>query len=139
MDNNYFPDCLVLKIEENEIDTNELDTTLYVFYDKKNKNYIIRGQRSNKSFDSCTYSFTSKSIDSLVHFISFVICKRNKWSYSLYNYDNFPSDSNNISFDFLCNYDSKVYELSSLHAMLFNKKFLFNNLKMLKDVFNYYN
>ena len=28
------PDCLVLKIEEHDIGTNELDTTLYILYDK---------------------------------------------------------------------------------------------------------
>ena len=50
-------DCLVLKIEEHDIDTTELDTTLYILYDKNESHFVIRGKRFSKVMDSCTYSF----------------------------------------------------------------------------------
>ena len=37
-------DCLVLKIEEYDIDNKNLDTTLFVIYDKKEHQFIIRGK-----------------------------------------------------------------------------------------------
>ena len=34
-------DCLVLKIEEYDIDNGNLDTTLFIIYDKKEHKYVI--------------------------------------------------------------------------------------------------
>ena len=49
------PDCLVLKLEEVECGTNKKDTTIYVFYDKEEHKYVVRGQRKvTKSHKSCT-------------------------------------------------------------------------------------
>ena len=54
----FMPDCLVLKLEEVERDTNNIDTILYIIYDKKNNNYLIRGERkSTAKSQSCNYSF----------------------------------------------------------------------------------
>ena len=33
----------------------------------------------------------------LADFLEFVICKKNLWTYVLYNYDNLPYDSNDIT------------------------------------------
>ena len=38
---NQVPDCLVLKIEEYDIETYELDTTIFVLYDKKEHQYVM--------------------------------------------------------------------------------------------------
>ena len=40
------PDCLVLKIEEYDSETYELDTTIFLLYDKKEHQYVIRGKRA---------------------------------------------------------------------------------------------
>jgi len=132
-------DCLVLKIEEHDIDTKELDTTLYILYDKKNHHFVVRGKRFSKKEYSCTYSFNCEIAEELADFISFIICVKNKWSYILYNYDNLPNTSNEISYDFLKNHDSSSYELSAYDNKEFKRNELLINLRMLRNVFNYYN
>lgn len=134
------PDCLVLKIEEREVDTKEIDTTLYILYDKKYHNYVIRGRRRiSPTHISCEYSFVCENIEDLVYFITFVISKSNLWTYVLYNYDNLPIDSNDITFEFLYNFDHSDYELSAYDNEKYNKSVLTKNLKMLRNVFNFYN
>jgi len=133
------PDCLVLKIEEYEEYTQNLDTTLYILYDKKYHNYVIRGRRRyTPQKQSCEYSFVCENIDDLVYFITFVISKQNLWTFVLYNYDNLPVDTNDISFNFLYSYDHGDYELAAYDKMKYSKTKLTQNLRMLRNVFNYY-
>lgn len=134
------PDCLVLKIEEHEKNTQKLDTTLYIFYDKKYHNYVIRGRRRlSPNHKSCEYSFVCEDVYELEQFVTFVISKKNNWTYVLYNYDNLPIDSDEISYEFLSNYDDSDYELAAYDNEKYNRMRLLNNLKMLRNVFNYYN
>jgi len=132
-------DCLVLKIEEHDIDTKLLDTTLYILYDKNEHHFIIRGKRFSKNMESCTYSFKCEFAEDLADFISFVICMKNQWSYILYNYDNLPHTSDEISYDFLKIHDSKVYELAGYDKQKFKRRDLLKKIRMLRNVFNYYN
>jgi len=129
----------VLKIEEYTFDTNELDNTIYVLYDKKKQYFVVRGQRATNEMDSCVFSFICKNVYDLADFLSFVVCTKNKWTYVLYNYDNLPYTSDNITYEFLKEHDSKVYELSGYELRKYNRDELIGNLKMLKNVFNYYN
>ncbi len=138
MDENHFPDCLVLKIEEHDIDNKELDMTLYVLYDQKEKHYVIRGQRFSRKIDSCTFSFNCEYAYELAEFISTIICTENLWTYSLYNYDNLPSDSDDISYGFLKENDSKINELCGYDFQDFNSKQLLRYLRILRNVFNYH-
>jgi hypothetical protein len=132
-------DCLVLKIDENDSYDNKLDTTLFIIYDKKNSNFIIRGKRDDTYEDSAPFSFNCEFAHELVDFISFVICKKNKWTFSLYNYDNLPATSNEITYDFLYNQESSIYELGAYEKQKFNKKILLKYLRILRNVFNNYN
>jgi hypothetical protein len=132
-------DCLVLKIEEHDIDTKELDTTLYILYDKNEHHFVVRGKRFSNYTDYCTYSFNCENAKDLADFISFVVCMKNQWSYSLYNYDNLPQTSDEISYDFLKRHDSKEYELTGYDFQKFKRKDLLKRLRMLRNVFNYYN
>ena len=133
------PDCLVLKIEEYDSETYELDTTVFLLYDKKERQYVIRGKRRvTETADSCDYSFVCNRINDLVDFLGFVICKQNLWTYVLYNYNNLPYDSNDITYDFLTDVSS-VYEISGYNKQKYNKNKLLTNLRMLRNVFNYHN
>ena len=134
------PDCLVLKIEERELDTQELDTTLYILYDKKYHNYVVRGKRRVTSkYRSCDYSFVCENLSDLVYFITFVIDINNLWTYVLYNYDNLPIETNEICYDFLYNNDYRDYELAAFDNERYSNTRLKNNLRMLRNVFNFYN
>jgi len=133
------PDTLVFKIAEIDNETNRPDTTLYIIYDKKRHRFIIRGKRhETELIHSCTYSFECEYAKDLGDFIEFLIDKQNKVSYILYNYDNLPYTSNEISFNFLSEYDDRAYEISGYDNINLNRKQLLKYLRMLRNVFNYY-
>lgn len=133
-------DCLVLKIEEYDTSIDLVDTTIYVLYDKKERNYVIRGQRKvTEKHNSCVYSFVCKDIRYLANFLSFVICKKNLWTYVLYNYDNLQYSSNDITYEFLNECDTPDYELTGYDKQKYNRKQLLSILQILRNVFNYYN
>jgi hypothetical protein len=134
------PDTLVLKIVEYEMDSSKDDTTLYIWYDQDTETYIIRGKRRETSMvDSCVYSFECNSASNLSDFIQFVIDKTNYVSYILYNYDNLPKTSDEITFEFLANNDDITYEIAGYDHQKLNRKELIRNLKMLRNIFNYNN
>ena len=139
METTNVSDSLVLKIEERNPKSGELDTTVYIIYDKKEHNYVVRGKRSViNNIGACTYSFVCKDHIDLADFLSFVICKKNLWTYVLYNYDNLSYDSNDITYEFLKENDSNVYELTGYNCENYSRKWLCAILRILRNVFNYY-
>jgi len=132
-------DCLVLKLEEFDVDKNEYDTTLYVLYDKRSHRYLVRGQRKwSPRHQSCTYSFECEFANDLADFIQYVICPHNKVNEILYNYDNLPENPNEITYDFLHDYDHSDYEISGYNSKKIKRSRLLKNLRMLRNIFNYY-
>ena len=133
-------DCLVLKVEEYDIDDGRLDTQLFVLYDTLKKNYVIRGKRKDRSLGySKDYSFTSTSLVDLVNFINFSMCSQNKYSYILYNYDNLPYDSNDITYEFLDSWVSSEYEIVAYdNSNQYDFNHLAKLLRILKNVSNPY-
>ena len=102
----YVTDCLVFKIVEMDVDTAEIDTTMYIIYDKTTRKYLIRGKRSDTSrFQSCTYSYECKFASDLADFIQYLICQDNTVNEILYNFDELPENSNDITFEYLNEYD----------------------------------
>lgn len=140
----FVQDCLVLKIEDRCCKTTELVSTIFVIYDTKECNYIIRGKIAdivkNKSTNlGATFSFRCEHIEDLEDFLRFAICIENKWTYVLYNYDNLPYSQDDITYEFLKRYQSNSYKIAGYNNLSYNKKELHRNLRMLKNVFNYYN
>lgn len=134
------PDCLVLKIEEYDTTIQELDTTVYILYDKEEHKYVVRGRRRcTPNHQSCTYSFDCEYDNDLVDFLRYIICKENTINEVLYNYDNLPATSSEITFDFLQENDERTYEISGYNYLKCTRKRLLRNLRMLRNVFNYYN
>ena len=132
------PDTLVLKIVEHETDRHRDDTTLYILYDKNKHRFVIRGKRYDGNIPSCSYSFDCEFAHELADFIEFLIDDSNTVSYILYNYDNLPETSNELTFEFLEEYDDRTYEISGYDNLKLNRKQLLRNLRMLRNVFNYY-
>jgi len=134
------PDTLVLKIVEYDSDSGKPDTTLYLLYDKSIHRYVIRGNRKGTSYiSSLTYSFECESVYDLADFIQFVIDSSNNVSYILYNYDNLPMSSNEITYDFLEEYDDISYEIAGYDNKVLKRKNLLRHLRMLRNIFNYNN
>jgi len=131
-------DCLVLKLEEMYPEKNNLlDTTVYILYDIKRCKYIIRGQRRpTPNYKSCPYSFECKCIKDVVHFLQYVICKNNVVNETLFNYNNLPYNSNNITYEFLKEFENRNNEVSGYDDIKITYKRLMRNLSMLETISN---
>ena len=130
------PDCLVLKLEEMDSDLHKLDTNVYILYDQNEEKYVVRGRRGSSAH---TYSFDCKCACELTDFLAYLVCNNNKVNEILYNYQNLPATSDEITFQFLQENEDRKYEISGYNDVKLKKKNLFKNLKMLRNVFNYYN
>lgn len=135
-----FPDTLVLKIIEHDTE-NYLkdDMTFYVLYDKRSHRYMIRGKRPDLSYGvSDAFAFECEMAHDLVHFIDFSIDSQNKVSLILYNYNDLPFDASEISYEYLKEYENPCNEISGYNYLKYSKKNILSNIRMLKNVFNYY-
>lgn len=132
------PDTLVLKIIEHDVNLDRPDTTLFILYDNETSRYVIRGKRNEVRRESCTYSYECEHATDLIEFLEFLFDKNYKFSYILYNYDNLPATSNEITFEFLKKHDKIKYELSGYDNVNFKRKDMLKKLRMLKNIFNYY-
>ena len=133
----YVTDCLVFKIVEMDVDTAEIDTTMYIIYDKTTRKYLIRGKRSDTSrFQSCTYSYDCEFASDLADFIQYLICQDNTVNEILYNFDELPENSNDITFEYLNEYDHPAYEISGYNNQKINRTTLLRNIRMLRNITN---
>ena len=77
MENNV-PDCLVLKFEEIDSDTEQLDQSVYIFYDQSIETYVVRGRRRwTPQIQSCTYSYECDNESDLADFLEYLFCPDN--------------------------------------------------------------
>lgn len=133
-------DCLVFKLEEFEEDRDKIDNVIYIIYDTYDETFIIRGRREEtRTRAACTYSFACDDENDLADFLQYTICSHNTVNEILYNYDNLPFHSDDITFAFLERNDDPIYEISGYNGKKLRRKRLLRNLRMLKNVFNYYN
>lgn len=130
------PDTLVLKIVE-YTEMGEKDTTMYILYDTSTCKYVIRGKRNDDICDSLPYSYECRNVHSLLDFLEFVFDIQNEYSFILYNYNELPLSSNDITFDLLKLYDiPSLNEISGYEEKMFIRKELANLLNILKNVNN---
>ena len=135
----FITDCLVFKLEEIDNNTGKIDNTIYIIYDKKNHNYLIRGNRNGtRNAQSHIYSFECEYANDLADFLKYMICSENSVNEILYNYDNFPENPNEITFGFLYEHDDITYEMSGYNDKKLKRRRLLRNLRMLRNVYNHY-
>ena len=133
------PDCLVLKLEEIDSDLEELDQSVFIFYDQNVETYVVRGRRRwTPTIQSCTYSYECDNADDLADFLEYIFCSDNNVNEILYNYDNFPDNSNDITFEFLNEHEHKDYEISGYNNQKHSHKRFKRLLRMIRKVGNYY-
>ena len=131
-------DCLVLKLEEFEHNTDNIDNTIYILYDTNKETYIVRGSRNGLVNGQMDFSYECENMDSLMIFVRYAIGKYNKVSESLYNFPEMYVDSNNITFDYLCERGRDSEEISGYMITRIKKSRLKKMLAMLRDIGNYY-
>jgi hypothetical protein len=133
-------DTLVLKIEEVEEHNGvQVDTRMFVFYDHYDGCYHIRGERSptrNVSYQA--YSFRCDTLITLVDFIRFAISKENILNYTLYNYEELPTNSDEINYEEMAWHQSISREIAGYDNRKFTRKGLKRVLKLLRNVYNPY-
>lgn len=125
-------DCLILKVEEVDTESNEIDNKIFILFDKNTETYLIRGMRTE------TYSFSSKTSDDVLDFLAFVIDNQNQLNYRLYNNTELPWESHDITFEQLTESLKNSKELVGYDNINFSKKTLQTRIKILRYVYNYY-
>lgn len=123
-------DSLVFKLEEVDIDTNKKDTTVYVLYDNKTNNYIIRGNRKN---NMNTYSFNCELEEDLADFIQYIICRTNRVNETLLIYKNLPSPIY-LTFDYLEDEYDAPKEISGYDDKKLVRNRLLRMLRMIRII-----
>jgi len=133
-------DTLVLKIEEVEENNGEqVDTRMFVFYDHYDWCYHVRGERTcTRNVNYQAYSFRCDTLETLVDFIWFAISKENILNYTLYNYDELPANSDEISYEEMAWHQSIAKEIAGYDNRRFTRKGLKRVLKLLRNVYNPY-
>jgi hypothetical protein len=132
-------DCLVLKIVETEHDTGDTDNTIYVLYDSNVREYIIRGLRSPSSKDEFEpYSFRCYCTKVVIDFIMLTIDNNNIVSYSLYNCDDLPYESDDITVGLLDDSCYKATEVVGYDNMTIDRKTLRKYVDIVGNMFNSY-
>jgi hypothetical protein len=148
-------DCLVLCIDDLS------SFKLFVLYDTKKNIYELRGknyvlvsddsesesvlysdsdsdlEKESNNIEFLPFSFKSKKSKHLIEFIEFII-SLNSCEFTVYNYNNFPSNSNKITFDFLENHQQNKREIFCYEKENFDKEMCKKLLKMIKNIYNNY-
>jgi hypothetical protein len=110
---------------------------VYVLHDSNDK-YLIRGRRDNESLP---FSFISHdyNLDSLVDFLEIFFGKQELCKLKLYNHNDLPLTSEEITFDYLHEnlFDENI--ITSYYPEIFSKRDMTKALNSIKNVFNYYN
>jgi hypothetical protein len=122
------PDTLVLEI----VEPNQIGPVFYVLYDKNTHIYVLRCLTETQNI----ISFECDSEEDLINFVKVLFKGVSTTSFTLYNYDNLPALSNNITFEFLNENrpDEIVCDCDKL-----KKKNLLKYLRIIRNIFNYNN
>jgi len=76
--------------------------------------YVFPSKKKNTSVSYYPYSFSCPKKESLIDFLDFIFSQGSTFRISLYNYDNLPYDSKNITYDFFESHVDKAYEIGSV-------------------------
>jgi len=133
-------DCVVLKIVETEYQSGETDNTIYLLFDTLKHQFVIRGIRASSStMDFEPYSFRCARMKAVCDFLSVVIDNSNIVSYSLYNLNDLPFYSDDITQELLDEACYKGNEIVGYDNLKFNMKTLRKYVGIVNDLFNPYN
>lgn len=144
-----YSDCLVVKIDE--MFAFEVEHTIFIVYDTKDQKYVIRGKRfennqkqqsevfstpsivqvfdylfqtksEKKPVSYYPYSFSCPLKESLIDFLEFIFMQGSSFRITLYNYDNLPYLSKDITYDFFERHVDESFEIGSVYECRGEKK-----------------
>lgn len=130
-------DILVIKLEEINTKTYELENSFFVLYDNIQHKFILKGKKRDvDNIIAYTYSFDCWSINALIDFILYVTSKTSVINEILYNYNGLQPDLNNLEYSFLYNLEKADYEISRHNCQKISQKNLQKLFGVLQNVFN---
>lgn len=158
-----YSDCLVVKIDE--LFAFEVEHTIFIVYDTREQKYVIRGKRfennqkqqsevfstpsivqifdflfqtksEKKPVSYYPYSFSCPLKESLVDFLDFIFTQGSTFRISLYNYDNFPYLSKDITYDFFEIHVDESFEINSVYDYRSENK-IKENFEKILDLIQY--
>jgi len=130
-------DCLILLLEEYNSDESSFGNKIYVLHDYESSLYLIRGLKDDGDEP---FSFTAydNNHDSVVDFLELFISRDDLCRITLYNFNDLPLTSNEITYDYLEEVCQEHNEVTAYRPDLFSKKTITKIVKVLKNVYNYY-
>lgn len=135
-------DCLVLLVESVDTEMNTVLGKVYILYDSVNDLYLIRARNMNEDeVDTYLKSFSfvshGSNYDSVVDFID-LFSTQEQMRVTVYNFDNLPLTSEEITCEYLEEYSDVQYEVLAFRSQNFSKSTIKKMLRMIKNLFNYY-
>lgn len=124
-------DTLIIKLMDYDVDTRELDHTLFVMYDADHEMFLIRGKRHGLD----TYSFCCDKLNRTIDFLMMLLNQTNI-SYGFHNLKNLPTDLNQTTYKFLKSNAVLKTELSGYDHVTFSSAQMTSLLKLLIDIYN---
>lgn len=132
-------DCLTLLIEL--LDTETLDTKiqgkLYVLFDFNSNQFIVRGINDLEIGNSYSFVVDEHKKKSLVDFID-LFSNEEQIRLTIYNFNDLPLSSEEITFEYLEEYASEEYEFLSYRSDFFSKNGMRKILSVISSLCNYY-
>lgn len=133
-------DCLTLLVEL--LDTETLDTKvqgkLYILFDRNNDQFLIRGCND---LDNSTppYSFVvdEHNKKNLVDFVD-LFSNDDQIRLTIYNFNDLPLTSEEITFEYLEEYASEEYEFLSYRPDFYSRNGMKKILSVISSLCNYY-
>ena len=128
-------DCLVLQINNNSSD--DLNVNVFIIYDINSKLFVICGKRDG----GVEFNYKSYSVKSTETFLYFIFSNKRYLNYSISNHSELPASHEEITYDYLNeSLFENVYEIAYISDdLMYSTSEVKDFLKMLKNVFNYYN
>jgi len=136
-------DCLIVKVVEVNTDTQDTEykkvvNILYIFYDINEQQFFVRGKRFHEGSNYNPYSFIANDISSLDSFMDVITLNDSDIIYELINYNNLEYDSNDITFDYLAENESRENKLSSFYPDKYSSRAFKKILSVIQNLYNYY-
>jgi hypothetical protein len=94
-------------------------------------------EESKEKTDFVPFSFKCKKRKHLIDFMEYIV-STNSCEFTIYNYNNFPCNSNKITYEFLENHQQSRNEIFCYEKESFDKVFSNKMLKMIKNIYNNY-
>jgi hypothetical protein len=130
---------LTLCIEErDEKIYDKIVNRMFLSYDIEQESYVVYGSSQRTGIDNEPYFFRANKSTDMYKFVKFIIGKASYSSYTLYNYNNMPFDLEGVDYFFMEENMDIRYELAAYDNVRLTKAEFRKNLRMLKNVYNFY-